>query len=305
MMQVTLCITQQHDLRLVFTALLVCLIGSAATIQLFGRILSASGTSRVGWVMLTAVSTGTMVWSTHFVAMMAFRTQAPVVLDPILTLASLVLAIVVAAPGLALAATKRRWAGAAGGGIIGVAISTMHYLGMSAYRIDGLVTWDWRYITASVVLSSVLAAAAFQTINSAGRWRKAQAAGLLSLAVAALHFTGMASMHITVLQLGSGLSDGTLSALGVTTAVAAMLVVGCAALSALIDGHTQGESYRRLRRMALHDGLTDLPNRMSFNDELGRRLAVRTGLPCMAVVMLDLSRFKAVNDTYGHQAGDQ
>lgn len=46
MMQVTLCITQQHDLRLVFTALLVCLIGSAATIQLFGRILSASGTSR-------------------------------------------------------------------------------------------------------------------------------------------------------------------------------------------------------------------------------------------------------------------
>ncbi|WP_031395644.1 putative bifunctional diguanylate cyclase/phosphodiesterase [Sphingomonas sp. STIS6.2] len=305
MMQVTLCITQQHDLRLVFTALLVCLIGSAATIQLFERILSASGTSRVGWVMLTAVSTGTMVWSTHFVAMMAFRTQAPVVLDPILTLASLVLAIVIAAPGLALAATKRRWAGAAGGGIIGVAISTMHYLGMSAYRIDGLVTWDWRYITASVVLSSVLAAAAFQTINSAGRWRKAQAAGLLSLAVAALHFTGMASMHITVLQLGSGLSDGTLSALGVTTAVAAMLVVGCAALSALIDGHTQGESYRRLRRMALHDGLTDLPNRMSFNDELGRRLAVRTGLPCMAVVMLDLSRFKAVNDTYGHQAGDQ
>jgi diguanylate cyclase (GGDEF)-like protein len=305
MMQVALCITQQHDLRLVFVALLVCLIGSAATVQLFGRILSASGPSRVGWVMLTAVSTGTMVWSTHFVAMMAFRTQAPVVLDPILTLASLVLAIAVAAPGLALAATKRRWAAAAGGAIIGIAISTMHYLGMSAYRIDGFVTWDWRYVVASVVLSSLLAAAAFQTVKGAGHWRRARAGGLLSLGVAALHFTGMASMHIAVLQLGTGLSDGTLSALGVTTAVAAMLVVGCAALSALIDGHTQGESYRRLRRMALHDGLTDLPNRMSFNDELGRRLAMRAGLPCMAVVMLDLSRFKAVNDTYGHQAGDQ
>ncbi len=164
MMQVALCITQQHDLRLVFVALLVCLIGSAATVQLFGRILSASGPSRVGWVMLTAVSTGTMVWSTHFVAMMAFRTQAPVVLDPILTLASLVLAIAVAAPGLALAATKRRWAAAAGGAIIGIAISTMHYLGMSAYRIDGFVTWDWRYVVASVVLSSLLAAAAFQTV---------------------------------------------------------------------------------------------------------------------------------------------
>ncbi|RYF15301.1 MAG: EAL domain-containing protein [Oxalobacteraceae bacterium] len=305
MMQVALCITQEHDLRLVVMALLVCLIGSAATVQLFGRIRSAIGPSRVGWIMLTAVSTGTMVWSTHFVAMMAFRTQAPVVLDPILTLASLLLAIGVAAPGLALAATRWRWAGATGGGIIGVAISMMHYLGMSAYRIDGIVTWDWRYVVTSVVLSSILAAAAFHTIKGSGGWRRALAGGLLGLAVAALHFTGMASIHIAVLQLGDGLSDGTLSALAVTTAVAAMLVVGCAALSALIDGHSQGESYRRLRRMALHDGLTDLPNRMSFNDELGRRLALKDGYPRMAVVMLDLSRFKAVNDTYGHQAGDQ
>ncbi|WP_380786272.1 putative bifunctional diguanylate cyclase/phosphodiesterase [Sphingomonas sp. R86521] len=305
MMKIALCITQEHDLRLVVMALLVCLVGSAATVQLFGRIRSAIGRSMAGWIMLCAVSTGTMVWSTHFVAMMAFRTHAPVVLDPILTMASLLLAIVVAAPGLALAAMARRWAGAAGGAIIGVAISAMHYLGMSAYRIDGIVTWDWHYIVASIILSSVLAAAAFHTLTGAGRWRRARAGALLGLAVAALHFTGMASMHIAVLQLGNGLSDGTLSALAITTAVAAMLVVGCAALSALIDGHSQGESYRRLRRMALHDGLTDLPNRMSFNDELGRRLAMKSGYACMAVVMLDLSRFKAVNDTYGHQAGDQ
>lgn len=306
MMQVALCITQEHDLRLVALALLVCLIGSAATVQLFGRIRSAVGRSRAGWIMLTAVGTGTMVWSTHFVAMMAFRAHAPVVLDPILTLASLVVAIVVAAPGLALAVSRRRWAGAVGGGIVGVAISAMHYLGMSAYRVDGIVTWDRRYVVASVILSSTLAAAAFHMIagRAQGRGRRSLAGGLLGLAVAALHFTGMASMHITVLRLGKGLSDGTLSALAVTTAVAAMLVMGCAALSALIDGHSQGESYRRLRRMALHDGLTDLPNRMSFNDELARRLAAKTDHPSLAVVMLDLSRFKAVNDTYGHQVGD-
>jgi NO-binding membrane sensor protein with MHYT domain len=55
MMQVALCITQEHDLRLVVMALLVALIGSTATVQLFGRIQSAIGTSRVGWIMLTAV----------------------------------------------------------------------------------------------------------------------------------------------------------------------------------------------------------------------------------------------------------
>lgn len=305
MMQVALCITQDHDLRLVLVALVVCLVGSAATVQLFGRILLATGRSRLGWILLTAVSTGTMVWSTHFVAMMAFRTQAPVVLDPTLTLASLLLAIAVATPGLALAAMRRRWSGVAGGAIIGVAVSAMHYLGMSAYRIDGIVTWDWRYVVASIILSSAISAAAFNALSGSNRWRQVQSGGLLGLSVAVLHFTGMTAMHIAVLQLGDGLSDATLSALGITTAVAALLVVGCAALSALIDGHTQGESYGRLRRMAMHDGLTDLPNRVSFNDELGRRLGLKTGRSCMAVVMMDLSRFKAVNDTYGHQAGDQ
>ncbi|SDG15279.1 MHYT domain-containing protein, partial [Sphingomonas carotinifaciens] len=105
MMRIALCIAQEHDARLVALALLVCLVGSSATIQLFGRIKSASGKSRLGWVLLAAVATGTMVWATHFVAMMAFRAHAPVVLDPLLTLLSLLAAIGLAVPGLATAAT--------------------------------------------------------------------------------------------------------------------------------------------------------------------------------------------------------
>ena len=305
MTRVALCLTQQHDLPLVALALLICLIGSAASVQLFGRIKSATGPSRLGWVILAAVGTGTMVWSAHFVAMMAFRTQALVVLDPFITLTSLLLAIALAAPGLALASCRLRWAGAAGGALIGIAVSAMHYPGMVAYRLDGIVTWDWHYVAASVVMSSLFGAAAFHVLTRPGRWRKLQAVGLLGLSVATLHFTGMAAMNVTVLDLGGGLSDGAMAALAVTIAVAALLVIGCAAVSALIDGHTQGESYRRMRHMALHDGLTDLPNRISFNEELSRRLGMRGGYKCMAVVMLDLSRFKAINDTYGHQAGDQ
>lgn len=305
MMRVAWCIAQEHDLRLVVLALLVALVGSAATIQLSGRIRSTRGYSRLGWIVLTAVGTGTMVWATHFVAMMAFRTRAPVVLDPVLTLVSLLAAIVLAAPGLAIAVHRRRWAGLLGGGIVGIAISIMHYLGMTAYRVDGLVTWDPRYVAVSVALSTLIAGAAFHVFGGRGVRSRVSAAGLLALAVAALHFTGMAAMSIAVLKLGDGLSDLTMTTLAVTTAVAAGIVVGCAAISALIDGHTRGESYRRLRRMALHDALTDLPNRMSFNEELERRFKVKGGYGCMAVAMLDLSRFKVVNDTYGHQAGDQ
>jgi NO-binding membrane sensor protein with MHYT domain len=80
--------------------------------------------------------------------MMAFRAHAPVVLDPLLTLLSLLAAIGLAVPGLAAAASRKRWGGLAGGGIVGIAISLMHYLGMSAYRVDGIVTWAWGYVVA-------------------------------------------------------------------------------------------------------------------------------------------------------------
>ena len=43
MMRVALCIAQEHDLRLVGLALLICLMGSAATVQLFHRVRAAAG----------------------------------------------------------------------------------------------------------------------------------------------------------------------------------------------------------------------------------------------------------------------
>jgi diguanylate cyclase (GGDEF)-like protein len=57
---------------------------------------------------------------------------------------------------------------------------------------------------------------------------------------------------------------------------------------------------------ATHDGLTRLPNRMLFTDRLERAIAHarRNDLP-VGVLFVDLDRFKEVNDTFGHAAGDQ
>jgi diguanylate cyclase (GGDEF)-like protein/PAS domain S-box-containing protein len=68
---------------------------------------------------------------------------------------------------------------------------------------------------------------------------------------------------------------------------------------------TQKENQKQLEHIAHYDALTDLPNRMLLEDRLHQAMAQadRSGQP-MAVVYLDLDGFKAINDTYGHEAGD-
>lgn len=61
-----------------------------------------------------------------------------------------------------------------------------------------------------------------------------------------------------------------------------------------------------IRHMAHHDALTHLPNRILFNDRLTLALAhAHRNKELMAVMFLDLDRFKMINDTLGHTAGDQ
>jgi diguanylate cyclase (GGDEF)-like protein len=57
--------------------------------------------------------------------------------------------------------------------------------------------------------------------------------------------------------------------------------------------------------LAFHDSLTDLPNRILFHDRAAQAIegAKRTG-ECVALMLLDLDRFKEINDTLGHHNGD-
>jgi diguanylate cyclase (GGDEF)-like protein len=63
----------------------------------------------------------------------------------------------------------------------------------------------------------------------------------------------------------------------------------------------QREAQKALEHQALHDGLTDLPNRLMFRQQIEKALAER---PSFALLVIDIDNFREINDTFGHQIGD-
>lgn len=81
--------------------------------------------------------------------------------------------------------------------------------------------------------------------------------------------------------------------------------VGRSMLKFLAGGHIESAYHEEIYRLMTTDGLTQLLNRRAFEDALGKELtrAVRHARP-LAVCLLDVDRFKGINDSYGHLAGD-
>ncbi|MFC3076220.1 EAL domain-containing protein [Shinella pollutisoli] len=311
MMTVLGCVYNDHNLFMVVLAVLVCVLGSAVTLRLLRRGVRATGMQRFGWQFLAAVAGGGGVWATHFVGILAYRPSAPVSFDPVMTAFSLLIAIAGALAAFFLSGMRGggRLFPALGGAFAGLSFSAMHYTGMMAYRVVGIVEWRVGYVAASVLFVMLCTAAAIglvwrRHLGMRGFWT---AVALLVAGIAGLHFTGMTALRIVpLLQEMPEHEVPAFLALAMTVAVVALIIIGTGLTSYLIDSNVRTGSQQQLRHLASHDTLTGLPNRAHFNEHLRDCLHdARQSQRQFAVVGIDLNRFKEINDTLGHATGDE
>lgn len=308
-MRVVSCLFTEHNLLIVALAAVVCVAGSWITFGLYTRARMRSGLQMHGWAFLTAVAAGSSIWCTHFIAMLAYEVTAPVTFDPILTMASLVIAIAGCGLGFGLSALEDgRFPPELCGAIVGLSVAFMHYTGMAAYHVAGFVDWDVAYIVASVAISATVAAFALrEAVLKPHPHSIYIAPALFVVSIVGLHFTAMAGVQVTPMAgVASVAGSEAFGAIAVAVAGVGLIIVGTGVASYVIDEQSSQETLARLQRMALNDALTGLPNRAHFSDYLDRELErARENVWQLAVVGIDLDRFKDINDLRGHEAGDQ
>ncbi|KQX42052.1 hypothetical protein ASD04_18505 [Devosia sp. Root436] len=207
---------------------------------------------RLTWTIVAALAVGFGIWATHFVAVLAFRPGFTLSYDVGLTTTSLLVAILVCGAGIAMAI---RGSGTAdhflGGAVVGVAISSMHYAGIAALVMGGDLGWNPAMIAASVLAGIVLGGLAFVSAMGSGTRRLLGGAGLLTLAICAMHFTAMGAADFSrcfPLVANGSIHNGWLA---VALAFISVLILGAALGSVLLDEadrrRTARERERQLR----------------------------------------------------------
>ncbi|HEY0524605.1 MAG TPA: MHYT domain-containing protein, partial [Stellaceae bacterium] len=256
MLRVLACVSEQHDLRLVVLAAFICLFASHTAFNLLARAGDAAGRAATApwarwvWVVAASVVTGSGVWTTHFVAMLAFRSNLPTGYDVGLTAASIAIAVGLTGIGYSVPLVRPRLA-ALGGAIAGAAISAMHYAGMAALQVPAAVQFDAGYVTASVVIGVALGGIALHLAARATDLRhRFIGASVFTLAICGMHFTGMASVTLAP-DPTIALPDEVIAPewLAVALTAVTVLIIALGFIGSVVDEHLAGRAAAEAERL--------------------------------------------------------
>jgi len=235
-----------HEPWLVALSIAIAVQGSFVGLSLAGELDRAEGFRRRLALAGAALTLATGVWSMHFVGMLAANFPSAIDYLVLPTLVSFLICVIVVGIGVYAAHAPGPPVLRIGAGAVamGLGISLMHYVGMSAVHLAGPTIQEPPYVIASVVVSIAASGFALWSLgNRPTRLRLLVGALGLGLAISGMHYTAMAGMRLDprcfdvtrFVGADSALSRNTLALL---TTLVAFGVSGAFLLSLVPDGGT-------------------------------------------------------------------
>ncbi|MFL6602088.1 MAG: putative bifunctional diguanylate cyclase/phosphodiesterase [Steroidobacteraceae bacterium] len=316
-----------YNYCLVLLSILVAVVVSHTALRLAARVARAKGSSVQLWLAGGAVAMGTGIWSSHFIGMLAFSLPIPLSYGLTATIGSLGLAILTSGFALKLAskpqASKMRLV--SGALAMGAGICAMHYVGMTAIQVVPMIQYEPGLVAASAAVAIAASFVALWLLTNLGTqdtWKmratRIGAAFVMGLGISGMHYTGMAASRFAANSYCINAAGGGIDSRWLALVIAT-LTLGLLAITTILlvyDAHLESNVRRynemlesanaRLRHAATHDALTGLPNRVLLAERLRQATARASRHQTrFAVLVVDLDRFKAINDSLGHIAGDE
>jgi diguanylate cyclase (GGDEF)-like protein len=304
---------------------------AALLLHTLRRVRSQDWVVALGWGVGGAVAVGTGLWLMQLLAWRDAHEAAAVwfQLGPFLA------AWCAAVAGVAMAAFAGRGMSTAGSAsplLVLAWVATMAavfvLMGMALAQPPLWSAWAVAPAVAALALASLGVGASLPLLHGHGRRTTRRSLGPRALAISVVALALLASQLLALqavpvplpgderqllMRMPPDAIDARLARLLVAFALS-VVVMGL--VCAIVDSRTGRRAQalagslqsanRRLQELAFRDALTGLPNRLHFEEQLDATLAlVGRSSASMAVCFIDLDGFKAVNESFGHAAGDE
>ncbi len=229
-----------YDPILVIISVVVAIFGAYACFDLVIRIRKSQQAVNKVLLIGAAFAIGGSIWSMHFVAMLAVNLPIVIRYDLLTTLISGLVSVLMTGVALLIVSTasysSRRIAFA--GIIMGLGISSMHYVGMAAIRGNCDISYSNAWISISILIGMAASTASlWSALKLHGVWRRIVAALVMGISISGVHYTSMAGTTFLAIDKAIEFSQPILSpfSLGLVTAIATFIILGGALLTLVPD----------------------------------------------------------------------
>lgn len=287
----------------IFLSVAIAAFATYTALVLFRRLQQNSFFHRRIWLALVSVALGFGVWSMHFVGMNALWMPFEMQYDYHLTILSIVPAIITSYIAFALVSRpEQTWRTRAFSGLVlGIGVSTMHYIGMLSMEMEAFYRYDLSLFLLSIlsgIVMSYIAISVFTSTKFSAKHEVKQglASALMGIAISSMHYIGMVGTtfyvhmdqldHLPPHNYEHMFLLNTMVSIGIITFL--LILFFATYIDRYVDYWTVN-----------YDPLTKLPNRRSWE------LVLEKGRPSGDVAIWYFPEIHKINERFGFKTGDE